>query len=208
MSQMPPEDSDDRTVIIPSPHGRAQAAGRQPAPTGVTEALPPAQVSGLNPLLAAANPLLDLIPQLRATLQHPDPMGLRDALIRDAHAEVGPEVIDDALAAAAMMAMNNVYYRFRHLVGKPSYSQMPARLRMQRIARPATNKADFELFCLAVSAINGCEMCITSHEDVVIKAALSEDQVHDAVRIAAVVTAAAVALELPVWTAEATASAL
>ena len=133
---------------------------------------------------------------------------LRDAIISEAQAEVGPEVMDDALAAAALMAMNNVYYRFRHLVGKPSYSQMPARLRMQRIARPATNKADFELFCLAVSAINGCEMCITSHEDVVIKAALSEDQVHDAVRIAAVVTAAAVALELPVWTAEATASAL
>jgi alkyl hydroperoxide reductase subunit D len=120
---------------------------------------------------------------------------LRDAIISDARNEVGPEVIDDALAAAALMAMNNVYYRFRHLVGKPSYSQMPARLRMQRIARPATNKADFELFCLAVSAINACEMCIRSHEEVVVKAELSEEQVHDAVRIAATVNAAAVALE-------------
>lgn len=121
---------------------------------------------------------------------------LRDAVISDARAEVGPEVIDDALAAASLMAMNNVYYRFRHLVGKPSYSQMPARLRMQRIAKPATSKADFELFCLAVSAINACEMCIRSHEDVVLKAELTEEQVHDAVRIAAVVNAAAVALEL------------
>ena len=120
---------------------------------------------------------------------------LRDAIISDARSEVGPEVIDDALAAAALMAMNNVYYRFRHLVGKPSYSQMPARLRMQRIAKPATNKADFELFCLAVSAINACEMCIRSHEDVVLKSSLTEEQVHDAVRIAAVVNAAAVALE-------------
>lgn len=123
---------------------------------------------------------------------------LRDAIIADAQAEVGPEVVDDALAAAALMAMNNVYYRFRHLVGKPSYSQMPARLRMQRIAKPVTNKADFELFCLVVSAINACEMCIRSHEEVVLKGGISEEQVHDAVRIAATINAAAVALELPV----------
>ncbi|HET8774344.1 MAG TPA: carboxymuconolactone decarboxylase family protein [Thermoanaerobaculia bacterium] len=129
---------------------------------------------------------------------------LRDALIADAGAEVGAEVadnvVDDAVAAAALMAMNNVYYRFRHLVGKPSYSQMPARLRMQRIAKPLTNKADFELFCLAVSAINGCEMCIRSHEEVVLKGGLSEEQVHDAVRVAATVNAAALSLELPVLT--------
>ena len=124
---------------------------------------------------------------------------LRDALIADASKEVGIEVIDDAVAAAALMAMNNVYYRFRHLIGKQSYSQMPARLRMQRIAKPATNKADFELFCLAVSAINGCEMCIRSHEDVVLKGQVSEDQVHDAVRIAATVNAAALSLDLPVF---------
>ena len=126
---------------------------------------------------------------------------LRDAVIHDARAEVGPDVIDDAIAAAALMAMNNVYYRFRHLVGKESYSQMPARLRMQRIAKPMTNKADFELFCLAVSAINGCEMCIRSHEQVVLQGGLSEEQVHDAVRIAATVNAAALAIELPVETA-------
>jgi alkyl hydroperoxide reductase subunit D len=122
---------------------------------------------------------------------------LRDALIADAGTEVSGEVVDDAVAAAALMAMNNVYYRFRHLIGKESYSQMPARLRMQRIAKPATNKADFELFCLAVSAINGCEMCMRSHEEVVLEGGLSEEQVHDAVRIAATVNAAALSLELP-----------
>ena len=125
---------------------------------------------------------------------------LRDAVIADARGEVGAEVIDDALASAALMAMNNVYYRFRHLVGKESYSQMPARLRMQRIAKPATSKADFELFCLAVSAINGCEMCIRSHEEVVLKGGLSEEQVHDAIRVAATVNAAALSLDLPVLT--------
>ena len=123
---------------------------------------------------------------------------LRDAVVHDARAEVSADVIDDAFAAAALMAMNNVYYRFRHLVGKPSYSQMPARLRMQRIARPLTNKTDFELFCLVVSAINSCEMCIRSHEDVVVKGGLTEEQIHDAIRIAATINATAVAIELPV----------
>jgi alkyl hydroperoxide reductase subunit D len=133
---------------------------------------------------------------------------LLEAMLADARLEAGDavidDVIDDALAAASLMAMNNVYYRFRHMVGKPSYDQKPARLRMQRIAKPATNKPDFELFCLAVSAINGCEMCIRSHEAAVIEGGLTEDHVHDAVRIAAVVNAAAVALELPVVAAAAT----
>jgi len=122
---------------------------------------------------------------------------LLDAVLRDAAAEVDAAVIDDALAAASLMAMNNVYYRFRHMVGKPSYSEKPARLRMNRLVKPATSKVDFELFSLAVSAVNGCETCVRSHEQVVTQGGLSEDAVHDAVRIAAVVHAAAVSLELP-----------
>jgi alkyl hydroperoxide reductase subunit D len=121
---------------------------------------------------------------------------LREAVLADARGEASAEVIDDALAAASLMAMNNVYYRFRHMIGKESYAQLPARLRMQRIARPATNKADFELFCLAVSAINGCEMCVRSHEEAVLAGGLTPEHVHDAVRIAAVVHAAAVSLEM------------
>jgi alkyl hydroperoxide reductase subunit D len=121
---------------------------------------------------------------------------LLDAVLRDAAAEVEAAVIDDALAAASLMAMNNVYYRFRHMVGKPSYSEKPARLRMNRLVKPATNKVDFELFSLAVSAVNGCELCVRSHEQVITQG-LTEDAVHDAVRIAAVVHAAAVSLELP-----------
>ncbi|MEA2237838.1 MAG: lipoyl-dependent peroxiredoxin subunit [Thermoanaerobaculia bacterium] len=124
---------------------------------------------------------------------------LLDAMLADARDEAGEAVIDDALAAASLMAMNNVYYRFKHMIAKESYGQKPARLRMQRIAKPATNKPDFELFCLAVSAINGCEMCIRSHEDAVIAGGMTEDHVVDAVRIAAVMNAAAVALELPVF---------
>jgi len=121
---------------------------------------------------------------------------LRDAVIADARLEVDAAVIEDAMAAASLMAMNNVYYRFRHLVGKPSYAEMPARLRMNRLVKPAGSKTDFELFCLAVSAINGCGTCMESHEKVVIAAGLGEDQVHDAARIAATIHSTAIALEL------------
>ena len=118
------------------------------------------------------------------------------ALLADAPAEATPAVVEDAKAAAAVMAMNNVYYRFRHMVGKPSYAEKPARLRMNRLVQPASNKLDFELFALAVSAINGCENCIRAHEQAVIAGGMTEDQVNDAVRIAATVNAAAVSLEM------------
>lgn len=121
---------------------------------------------------------------------------LRDAIFAEALGQVEANVLDDAMAAASLMAMNNVFYRFRHHMGKEIYNQLPARLRMQRIAKPASNKTDFELFCLAVSAINGCEMCVRSHEKVVVDGGISEEQVLDAVRIASVIHAAAVSLEI------------
>src|SRR4051794_20151059 len=80
---------------------------------------------------------------------------LRDATIADARAAgVEQAVIEDAAAAAVLMAMNNVYYRFRHVVGKPEYAQKPPRLRMNRLNQPASNKLDVELYSLAVSAIH------------------------------------------------------
>lgn len=120
---------------------------------------------------------------------------LLDAVSADARAAAGDDLVDDALAAAALMGMSNVYYRFRHLSEKPAYSEKPARLRMNRLVKPATNKVDFELFSLAASAINGCQVCIQAHEKVVVEGGLTEDAVHDAVRIAATLVAAAVALD-------------
>lgn len=135
---------------------------------------------------------------------------LRDAVIAEARRALeggaADAVVEDALAAATIMAMNNVYYRFRHLVGKESYSTKPPRLRMNRIAKVATSKADFELFSLSVSAINNCEMCVRSHEKVVTDHGVSEDAVHDAIRIAATMNAAAFAAELPLPVPEAAAA--
>jgi len=120
---------------------------------------------------------------------------LREAVLHDAATKVGEAVLDDARAAAVLMAMSNVYYRFRHLVGKESYGAKPARLRMNRIAQPKTGRATFELMCLAVSAMSGCEVCLRSHERAIIEGGLTEEHVHDAVRIAATIAAAAVATE-------------
>ena len=121
---------------------------------------------------------------------------LRDATIADAVKHASPEVIADAKAAAVLMGMNNVYYRFRHMIGKAEYAQRSPRLRMNRLGQPASSKVNFELFSLAVSAIHGCEMCVKAHEKVVLDAGLTEDHVHDAVRIAAVFHAAAIGLQV------------
>ena len=122
---------------------------------------------------------------------------LARAIEADAHANgVSDAMIDDARAAAALMGMNGIYYRFRHLAGKESYGSKPARLRMQRMARPATSKADFELLSMAGAVLSGCEACINAHEASILRHGLTEDHVHDCARIAAVIHAAAIALDM------------
>ncbi len=96
-----------------------------------------------------------------------------------------------AKATAVIMAMNNVYYRATHLISAKDYQTLPAKLRMNIIGKPGVDKVDFELWCLAVSAINGCGACMDSHEKVVREGGLSADQVQAALRIAAVINAAA-----------------
>jgi alkyl hydroperoxide reductase subunit D len=119
---------------------------------------------------------------------------LSDALEADIRAGLGDAaapVISDAVAAAGLMAMNTVYYRFRHMLGKESYEARPPRLRMSRMAQPATGKLDFELMSLGCAALAGCELCIKNHEASLLHLGASEDACHDAVRIAAVINAAA-----------------
>lgn len=117
------------------------------------------------------------------------------AIVSEFAAALDAKELAAAKAAAAAMAMNNVYYRFLHLVGNAEYAKLPARLRMNAIATHGIARADFELWCLAVSAINGCGSCIESHEKAVREAGLSAEQVQAAVRIAAAVSAAAAILD-------------
>lgn len=112
-----------------------------------------------------------------------------------AAAHLEPEHVNAAHAAAAIMGMNNVYYRFLHLVDDPEYAQMPARLRMNILGSPGIDKTDFELLALAVSAINACGMCVVSHERLLRKQGLSREAIQSAIRIAATVHAAARVLE-------------
>ncbi|HEX4778023.1 MAG TPA: carboxymuconolactone decarboxylase family protein [Acidimicrobiia bacterium] len=100
-----------------------------------------------------------------------------------------------ARAAAAVMAMNNVYYRFTHLVGDDEYASMPARLRMTVIGNPGVERLDFELWSLAVSAVNGCGRCIESHAHEVASKGATREVVQDVVRVAAVVHAVAATLD-------------
>jgi len=117
------------------------------------------------------------------------------AVSSEAAPHLSPEAATAAKAAAAIMGMNNIYYRFVHLVSDSEYGTMPARLRMNVIANPGVDKVDFELWSLIVSAVNGCGMCIDSHEKVLRKASVSKEAVQQAVRIASVVHAVAVTLE-------------
>jgi alkyl hydroperoxide reductase subunit D len=105
--------------------------------------------------------------------------------------QLSPEGLNAAKIAAALMAMNNVYYRFVHLVPAADYKTMPAKLRMAAMAKPGVDKVDFELWSLVVSAVNGCGMCLESHEKVCREHGLSAEQIQAAVRIAATVHAVA-----------------
>jgi alkyl hydroperoxide reductase subunit D len=117
-----------------------------------------------------------------------------EAILGEFAPVMSPEALTAAKAAAAIMAMNNVYYRFTHLVGG-DYPNMPAKLRMNVMAKPGVDKATFELWSLAVSAINGCGMCMESHERAVRQHGITAEQVQAAVRIAAVVHAVAATLD-------------
>ena len=113
----------------------------------------------------------------------------------EAQANLKPEAYQAAKSAAAIMAMNNVFYRTRHLLSDPEYGTMRAGLRMNVIGNPGVDKVDFELWSFAVSAINGCGQCLDSHEDVLRKAGVDREVVQAAVKIAAVLQAVAATLD-------------
>ena len=120
---------------------------------------------------------------------------VKQALLAEAEGQVDASVITAAKAAATIMGMNNIYYRFVHLATNKDYKTMPAKLRMNVIANPGVDKVDFELWSLAVSAINGCGMCIDAHEDVLRKAGVTTEVIQTAVRFASIIQSVAIGLE-------------
>ena len=118
------------------------------------------------------------------------------AVLSEASESLDNAEINAVKAATTIMAMNNVYYRFTHLVSDSSYAALPAKLRMNIMANPGIEKVDFELISLAVSAIEGCGLCIDSHVSVVVKAGISKEGVQSSIRIAATINAVAQALTI------------
>lgn len=113
------------------------------------------------------------------------------------YAETFNQIELDAIkASATVMAMNNIYYRFTHLVADKEYSKMPAGLRMNIIGNPGIEKVDFELYSLAISAINGCGMCMDAHVAIADKSGISKQGIQSTIKIAAVINATAQALTI------------
>ena len=120
-------------------------------------------------------------------------------LVRDIEAaaaqKLEPAQVEAARAAAAIMGMNNVYYRFLHLVEDDEYAKLPAKLRMNVLGSPGIAKTDFELVSLAVSAVNGCGKCVAAHERKLREHQVGREAVQSAVRIASVIHAVAGVLD-------------
>jgi alkyl hydroperoxide reductase subunit D len=120
---------------------------------------------------------------------------LTAAVLAAAPQHLSAQAVEAAKAVAAVMGMNNVWYRFHHLSSNPKYTAMPARLRMSALRGHGVEDVDAELWALAVSAINGCAKCVDAHENVVREKGASEEVVAAVIRVASVVHAIGAVLD-------------
>jgi alkyl hydroperoxide reductase subunit D len=97
--------------------------------------------------------------------------------------------IGEVFSCASLLATNNVFYRFKHFIksSNEAYQNMPAGIKMNIMVNPVIGKELFELISLAVSAVNGCEQCVNSHEAAVRNAGVSEQKIFDIIRLASVI---------------------
>lgn len=108
--------------------------------------------------------------------------------------QLSPSQLNGAKIAAALMAMNNIYYRFVHIASNQDYGKLRANLRMNALKEPGAPKEEFDLWALSVSVINGCGMCIDAHEKVLRDSGQTTEQIQAGAKIGAVVHAVAVVL--------------
>lgn len=99
----------------------------------------------------------------------------------------GEAEIAEITAITSLMNTNNVFYRFRHFMQKDFYNNQPAGIKMSVMMNPVLGKEFFELVSLVISAINGCEMCVSSHEQSVLQHGSSEARVFEAVKTGAII---------------------
>ena len=99
---------------------------------------------------------------------------------------------DAAMAAASIMAQNNVWYPYVEMVDDPQLKGLPAQLRMNAILHHGgTTKARFEAYSLAASIVGKCHFCVRAHYDTLKKEGYSVEQLRDIGRIAAVMNSVA-----------------
>lgn len=120
---------------------------------------------------------------------------LIDAVVAEAQTKLSAQALEAAKGAAAVLSMNNVFYRFQHLASNKKYETMRAGLRMNFIRQHGVDPVDFELWALAVSAVNGCGKCIDAHERVLLEKGLGEEKILAAVRVASTIFALAVVFD-------------
>ncbi|WP_066943707.1 carboxymuconolactone decarboxylase family protein [Streptomyces lushanensis] len=125
------------------------------------------------------------------------------ALGPEARARLSPGAYTAARSAAATMAMNNVFHRTRHLLSDPEYGKLRAGLRVNVLGDPGVERIDYELWSLAVSAVNGCGLCLDSHERVLRGAGVDRETIQEAFKIASVIQAVGTTLDAEAVLAEA-----
>lgn len=106
-------------------------------------------------------------------------------LAREAGA--GEAEIAEIIACTSLMNTNNIFYRFRHFVKKDFYENQPAGIKMSIMANPVLGKEFFELVSLVISSVNGCELCVGSHERSVLQHGSSESRVFEGVKLGAII---------------------
>lgn len=121
---------------------------------------------------------------------------LTAAVLADAQQNLSAQELEATKAIAAVMGMNNIWYRFHHLSSNPKYAEMPARLRMTALRGHNVEEIDAEFWALAVSTINGCGKCVDAHERTVREKGASEELITAGVRVASVIHAIGVVLDL------------
>lgn len=94
--------------------------------------------------------------------------------------------ISETYSCVSLLNVNNVFYRFRHFAHREFYSNTPAGIKMSIMMSPVLGKEFFELMSLAVSALNGCELCVRSHEESLIAMGTNPQRIYDAIRLTAI----------------------
>ncbi len=106
------------------------------------------------------------------------------------------QTVNGCKTAASMMAMNNVYFRAMHMIGDAELGKLPPRLAMSSLGDPGVPNADFQIMCMAVSAIGGCGVCMTMKLADCRKLGIPDQGVQSALQIAGTIRAADCAMKI------------